>query len=60
MNPIGFLKEVKNELGKVVWPTRAETLKYTVTVIVFSIVVSLILGAGDFALLKIFERILNK
>ena len=60
MNPIEFLKEVKNELAKVVWPSRAETLKYTITVIVFSVVVSLILGAGDFALLKIFEKVLNR
>ena len=60
MNPIQFLGEVKSELGKVVWPTRMETLKYTLTVIVFSVVVALILGAFDFVMLKMFESILNR
>ena len=55
-----FLGEVRNELAKVVWPTRAETLRYTVTVIVFSSIVALVLGAFDYGLLKLFEAILNK
>ena len=55
-----FLGEVRNELAKVVWPTRAETLRYTVTVIVFSLIVALVLGAFDYGLLKLFEAILNK
>ena len=59
-NPIVFLKEVRSELAKVVWPTRTETIKYTLTVIVFSIVVALILGAFDYGLLKIFEKILSR
>ena len=54
-----FFVEVKNELAKVVWPTRGETFKYTLTVIVFSVVVALILGAFDFALFKIFSLILK-
>ena len=55
-----FFGEVKNELAKVVWPTRSETIKYTLTVIVFSVVVSLILGAFDFGLFKLFGLILNR
>jgi len=54
-----FLGEVKNELAKVVWPTRAETIKYTLTVIVFSVVVAFVLGAFDYGLLKLFEVILK-
>lgn len=53
-----FLSEVKNELSKVVWPGRAQTVKYTLTVIVFSIVVSVILGAFDYGLLRLFESII--
>ncbi len=60
MNPIQFLSEVKSELGKVVWPTRAETIKYTLTVIVFSVVVALFLGAFDYGLLRVFEAILSR
>lgn len=55
-----FLSEVKSELTKVVWPSRRDTIKYTVTVMVFSIVISVILGAADFGLLKGFEALLNK
>ena len=60
MNPLQFLVQVRSELAKVVWPSRSETVRYTLTVIVFSIVVSLILGAADFLLLKLFEAILNR
>jgi preprotein translocase subunit SecE len=51
---------VKAELLKVVWPTRQETIRYTVTVIIFSVVVALILGAADYGLLRGFEAILNQ
>ena len=56
---IRFLVEVKNELAKVVWPTRKETIKYTVIVLVFSVVVAFILGATDYGLLKLFEVIIK-
>lgn len=55
-----FLVEVKNELAKVVWPTRGETIRYTVTVIVFSLVIAFFLGAADYGLLKVFEKIVSK
>lgn len=57
---IDFFKGAKAELFKVVWPTRAETLRYTATVIVFSIAVAAILGAADYGLLKLFEKLINK
>jgi preprotein translocase subunit SecE len=60
MNPLKFLVEVKNELLKVVWPSKQDTLKYTITVIVFSLVVAFILGAADYGLLKVFETIVSR
>jgi preprotein translocase subunit SecE len=57
---IKFLSEVRSELAKVVWPSRAETVRYTLTVIIFSIVVALVLGAFDYGMLRLFEAILNK
>lgn len=54
-----FFKGVWSELQKVVWPTWSETIKYTITVIVFSIVVALILGAADLGLFEIFSRLIN-
>jgi len=59
MSPIKFLGEVKTELAKVVWPTRAETIRYTITVILFSIGVALVLGAADLGLLKLFESLIQ-
>lgn len=51
-----FLKEARTELRKVNWPTRQETIKYTLIVIGMSVVVAIILGALDF----IFVQILNR
>ncbi len=55
-----FFIEVKNELAKVVWPTRNETLKYTFTVIIFSIIIASFLGAFDYLLFIIFQAIINR
>ena len=55
-----FFSEVKSELAKVVWPSKTDTFKYALTVIVFSLVVAAILGAFDFLLLRLFEAILNR
>jgi preprotein translocase subunit SecE len=55
-----FLVQVKNELAKVVWPSRSETIRYTLTVIIFSLVVAAILGAFDYLLLRVFEVILAR
>ncbi len=53
---ITFLKEVRLEMKKVNWPTRKETVRYTLIVIGVSVVVSMFLGGLDFA----FTTILNK
>jgi len=31
-NPVQFVREVRSELGKVAWPTKAETLNYSLVV----------------------------
>ncbi|MCL5435572.1 MAG: preprotein translocase subunit SecE [Patescibacteria group bacterium] len=55
-----FLKEVKNEMVKVVWPSRRETVKMTVIVVVFSVAVSVFLGAIDYGLTKVLELVLAR
>lgn len=45
-----FLKEVRLELKKVTWPTRQETIHYTLMVIVISAVTAVFLGGIDFIL----------
>ena len=47
---IQFLREVRVELSKVVWPSRREALKLTGVVILFSLIVAVYLGLVDFGL----------
>lgn len=47
---VSFLKEVRLELKKVNWPTRKETIKYTLIVIGASLVVAAFLGGLDYVL----------
>jgi preprotein translocase subunit SecE len=42
-----YLKESYNELKKVNWPTKSETLNLTLIVIGFSLVISFFLGVLD-------------
>ncbi len=46
-NPIKFLQEVRQEVGKVTWPSRQETLISTVMVLVMVVVASLFFLASD-------------
>jgi len=55
---INYIKESKEELKKVVWPTRKETIKYTLLVIGISIVTAIFLGAIDFGLNIVVEKII--
>lgn len=47
---VQFIKESRTELKKVVWPTREETIRHTLTVIVMSGILALFLGGVDYAL----------
>lgn len=53
-----FLKEVRLEIRKVNWPTRQETLKYTLIVIASSVVVAVFLGGLDYIFSAIISRFL--
>ncbi|MFC1663597.1 preprotein translocase subunit SecE [Patescibacteria group bacterium] len=53
---ITFLKEVRIEMKKVNWPTKQETLRYTLIVVGISVAVAAFLGTLDF----IFTILLNK
>ncbi|MBW2614736.1 MAG: preprotein translocase subunit SecE [Deltaproteobacteria bacterium] len=54
-----FLREAKNELKRVKWPTRKELLASTAVVIVFSLIVSFFLGLVDFGLIKVIKSIVG-
>jgi len=54
-----FIEEVKEELKKVVWPTRDQTIQTTIVVIVMTLIVSTFLGIVDVALSKIINLIVG-
>ncbi len=53
--PTTFAKQAIDELKKVVWPTRAEIIRLTISVIIISAVVGIFLGGIDFILTKVLE-----
>jgi len=59
INIFGFFQEVKEELGKVTWPSREQTIRYTILVIIVAVVVGLFLGGLDYILTAITAFFLN-
>lgn len=55
---IQYLKESKKELKKVVWPSKRETINFTLLVIFISLGVAFFLGLIDWLLTLILERFL--
>lgn len=53
--PLIFLKEVRTELSKVIWPTRNQAVKLTAIVMGVSIVVAIFIGVLDFLFTKLME-----
>ena len=47
-----FLKQVKAEMTKVVWPSRNKTVFYTIIVIAVSLFVAYYMALFDFVFLK--------
>ena len=55
---ISFVRESKDELQKVNWPTREQTVRYTIIVVLAYAVVGLVIGGFDYLLTLIFEKII--
>jgi len=51
-----FLREVQIELRRVNWPSREETIRYTLIVIGLSAAIAALLGAFDFAFASVLNR----
>jgi preprotein translocase subunit SecE len=60
VNPVSFLKEVKTELDKVIWPNRKQTIEMTVLVIVVSLVIGLYVGGLDFLFTSLINTLLKR
>ena len=53
---VAFLKDVRVELAKVTWPTRQETIQYTLIVVGVSIAMAAFLGVWGY----VFQFLLQK
>ena len=47
MHPVLFLRQVRQEIGKVVWPTRKETMMSSLMVIIFTVLAALFFFVVD-------------
>ena len=57
-NAFGFLAEVKAEVMKVTWPSRAEALGGTAVVVVVVLLMAVFLGVVDAILSKIVQGLI--
>ena len=56
--PARFLREVYEELRKVVWPTAGELYRYTLVVIFTVILLGVFIGGVDYGISEILRRFL--
>ena len=47
MHPVLFFRQVRHEIGKVVWPTRKETMMSSLMVIIFTVLAALFFFVVD-------------
>jgi len=57
---IAYLKEVRAEMKNITWPTRKQTIFYTVAVLVISVLIAYYLGLLDFVFSKGLSQIITK
>ena len=46
-SPAQFVRQVKQEIAKITWPTRSETVHGTITVVVMSVMLAIFLFLVD-------------
>lgn len=56
---IGFFREVKMEVEKITWPSKDETKKAFIAVIVFTLMYTILVGGLDSIFKSLFEIILK-
>jgi preprotein translocase subunit SecE len=52
-----FIRDIYDELRKVVWPTRREAIRLTIMVLAVCIAVGIILGALDYGFSQLVARV---
>lgn len=59
-NPIQYIKQVAEELRKVIWPTRSQMITYTIVVFLFLIFMTALVSGVDFGAGKLIEVIFDR
>jgi preprotein translocase subunit SecE len=54
---VRFFKDVKSELKKVIWPSKAQLVNNTLTVLGICLVIGAIIWVADFGLLKLAQLV---
>ena len=54
-----YLEETKTELKHVIWPSKKQTIFYTLIVILLSVLVAYFLGLFDFLFLQGLQKIIS-
>lgn len=54
-----YLKETKTELKHVIWPSKNQTLYYTLIVIILSVIIAYYLGVFDFIFSQGLQKIIT-
>lgn len=55
-----YLKEVRSELAKVVWPKKEQVIKLTLIVLIISAVVGAYVGGLDYVFTKFLELVATR
>ncbi len=58
--PIGFIKEVRQELSKVSWSTKQELIGSTTVVIVITAILAVYIGMADLVLSRVLSLVFMK
>ncbi len=59
-NLIDYIKESRAELMRVAWPNRSQAIKLTLTVIVFTLAFSAVIGALDYVFSQVLQKLILK
>ena len=59
-SPVVFFREVRSELKKVIWPTKAEVIRLTIIVLAVSLVMGLYIGGLDILFTKLTDLLIKK
>ncbi len=60
VGPRQFLKEVRGELRKVAWPTRSETINYSIIVLVAVVVMTAFIALVDYGVAEFVLRLFDE